>query len=200
MEKRLMEDVKDKKYELRKLIEKKLDTLSREEIQKKLKAIEAQLFEFANFIEAEVSLLYISQQHEVATGHIIRRCMDSAKNIILPVFDNSNGGAKFYKIQDVDADLKKGAGNVLEPNPERCKPVSMENIDIAIIPGVAFDEKGGRLGTGAGRYDRIIPKLPVTARKVAFAFEDQITQMVPMEAHDKFVDIIITEERIIYKI
>jgi len=195
-----MEDVKDKKYELRKLIEKKLDTLSREEIQKKLKAIEAQLFEFANFIEAEVSLLYISQQHEVATGHIIRRCMDSAKNIILPVFDNSNGGAKFYKIQDVDADLKKGAGNVLEPNPERCKPVSMENIDIAIIPGVAFDEKGGRLGTGAGRYDRIIPKLPVTARKVAFAFEDQITQMVPMEAHDKFVDIIITEERIIYKI
>ena len=195
-----MEDVKEKKQELRKLIEQKLESLSRTEIQKKLDAIEAQLFEFANFIEAEVSLLYINTDREVYTDHIIRRCMDSPKDIVLPLFDDANGGTKLYKIQDVDADLRKGAGNVREPNPERCKPVSMDNIDIAIIPGLAFDEKGGRLGIGAGRYDRMIPKLPVTARKVAFAFEDQITQMVPMESHDKFVDIIITEERIIYKI
>ncbi len=200
MEKRPMEDVKDKKHELRKLIKKKLDAISRDDIQEKLKAIETQLFEFANFIEAEVSLLYINQHQEVDTGRIIRRCIDSPKDIILPLFNNANGGAKLYKIQDVDADLRKGTGNVLEPDPERCKPVSMDHIDIAIIPGVAFDEKGGRLGTGAGRYDRIIPKLPITARKVAFAFEDQITQAVPMESHDKFVDIIITEERIIYKI
>jgi 5-formyltetrahydrofolate cyclo-ligase len=195
-----MEDVKEKKQELRKLIEQKLESLSRTEIQRKLDAIEAHLFEFANFIEAEVSLLYINTDREVDTDHIIRRCMDSPKDIVLPLFDDANGGAKLYKIQDVDADLRKGAGNVREPNPERCKPVSMDNIDIAIIPGLAFDEKGGRLGIGAGRYDRMIPKLPVTTRKVAFAFEDQITQMVPMESHDKFVDIIITEERIIYKI
>ena len=195
-----MEDVKEKKQELRKLIEQKLESLSRTEIQRKLDAIEAHLFEFANFIEAEVSLLYINTDREVDTDHIIRRCMHSPKDIVLPLFDDANGGAKLYKIQDVDADLRKGAGNVREPNPERCKPVSMDNIDIAIIPGLAFDEKGGRLGIGAGRYDRMIPKLPVTTRKVAFAFEDQITQMVPMESHDKFVDIIITEERIIYKI
>ncbi|MFP4226994.1 MAG: 5-formyltetrahydrofolate cyclo-ligase [Desulfobacterales bacterium] len=195
-----MEDVKEKKQELRKLIEKKLEGLSREEIRKKLEAIEAQLFEFANFIEAEVSLFYINTHREVDTDHIIRRCMDSPKDIVLPLFDDANGGARLYKIQNVDADLRKRTGKMLEPNPERCKPVSMDHIDIAIIPGVAFDEKGGRLGIGAGRYDRMIPKLPVTARKVAFAFEDQITQIVPMESHDKFVDIIITEERIIYKI
>jgi len=195
-----MEDVKERKQELRQLVEKKLESLSRDDIQKKLDAIETQLFEFANFIEAEVSLLYINKNQEVDTKHIIRRCMTGTKEIVLPLFDYTNGGAKLYKIQDIDADLRKGNGNSLEPNPERCKPVSMDNIDIAIIPGIAFDEKGGRLGIGAGRYDRIIPKLPITARKVAFAFEDQITPMVPMESHDKFVDIIITEERIIYKI
>lgn len=195
-----MEDVKEKKQELRQLIEKKLESLSRDDIQKKLDAIETQLFDFANFIEAEVSLLYLSKNQEVDTAHILRRCVNGAKEIVLPLFDDTNGGARLYKVQDMDADLRKGAANNLEPNPERCKPVSLNNIDIAIIPGVAFDEKGGRLGIGAGRYDRIIPKLPVTARKVAFAFEDQITQMVPMESHDKFVDIIITEERIIYKI
>jgi len=78
--------------------------------------------------------------------------------------------------------------------------VPVECIDIAIIPGVAFDEKGGRIGSGEGYYDRLIPKLPITTRKVALAFENQIIRQIQMESHDKHVDIIITEKRIIYKI
>lgn len=195
-----MEDVKERKQELRRQIEQKLEALSRGELREKLEAIEQQLFDFANFIEAEVSLLYISQPHEVDTRHIIERCLKDNKNIVLPLFDDKNGGAKLFKIQDPEADLQKTGKNRLEPNPRRCKPVQMDHVDIAIIPGIAFDEKAGRLGSGSGRYDRIIPKLPVTARKVAVAFEDQITSMVPMEGHDKSVDIIITESRIIYKI
>jgi len=65
---------------------------------------------------------------------------------------------------------------------------------------VALDEKGGRIGTGEGYYDRLIPKLPATTRKVALAFEEQILPQIPMESHDKHVDIIITQKRIIYKI
>ena len=66
--------------------------------------------------------------------------------------------------------------------------------------GIAFDEKGGRIGSGDGYYDRMIPKLPVTTRKVALAFECQIFPQIPMESHDRYVDIIITEKRVIYKI
>jgi 5-formyltetrahydrofolate cyclo-ligase len=88
----------------------------------------------------------------------------------------------------------------LEPNPARCKLVPIEHIDIAIIPGIAFDEKGGRIGSGKGYYDRMIPDLAITTRKVALAFEEQVVQQIPMESHDKHVDIIITDERIIYKI
>ena len=76
----------------------------------------------------------------------------------------------------------------------------MERIDIAIIPGLAFDEKGGRIGSGRGYYDRLIPKLAITTRKVALTFEEQIIPQIPMESHDKHVDIIITEKRVIYKI
>ena len=89
---------------------------------------------------------------------------------------------------------------VLEPITGRCKTVPIASIDIAIIPGIAFDEKGGRIGSGDGYYDRLIPRLSITTRKVALAFECQIVQQVPMESHDKHVDIIITEKRIIYKI
>ena len=64
----------------------------------------------------------------------------------------------------------------------------------------AMDEKGGRIGTGKGYYDRLIPDLPITTRKVGLVFEDQIVPIVPMESHDRHVDIIVTEKRIIYKI
>ena len=96
--------------------------------------------------------------------------------------------------------MRLGERGILEPNPSRCKSIPIDFIDIAVVPGIAFDEKGGRIGSGDGYYDRLIPKLPVTTRKVALSLESQVIQQIPMESNDKHVDIIITEERIIYKI
>jgi len=107
---------------------------------------------------------------------------------------------KLFKVDNPDTDLMPGPRGILEPDSSRCNLVPIECIDIAIIPGVAFDEKGGRIGSGNGYYDRFIPKLSITTRKVALTFENQIIPQIQMESHDKYVDIIITEERIIYKI
>ena len=195
-----MEDLKVKKQEIRTQVEEKLGAMPQQEITEKYDLIEEQLFDFANFREAEVTLLYINHPNEVDTANILKRCSESTKEILLPLFTGENNGTKLYKITDIKKDLKLGPGNILEPDPKRCKAVSIDDVDIAIIPGIAFDEKGGRLGIGDGRYDRIISKLPITARKVACATEDQMTQLIPMESHDKYVDIIITDKRIIYKI
>jgi 5-formyltetrahydrofolate cyclo-ligase len=195
-----MEDLKVKKQEIRSQVEEKLGAIPQKEIIEKYDLIEEQLFDFANFREAEVTLLYISHPHEVDTANILKRCSESTKDIVLPLFTGENNGTKLYKITDIKKDLKIGPNNILEPDPKRCKAIPIDDVDIAIIPGIAFDEKGGRLGIGDGRYDRIISKLPVTARKVACATEDQMTQLIPMESHDKYVDIIITDKRIIYKI
>ena len=107
---------------------------------------------------------------------------------------------KLMKVNNLKTNLKPGPRGILEPDPRRCKMVPIECIDIAIIPGIALDEKGSRIGIGTGSYDRLIPDLPITTRKVALAFEDQIVQQIPMEHHDKHVDIIISDKRIIYKI
>ena len=104
------------------------------------------------------------------------------------------------KVDNLAKNLKPGPKGVLEPDDSICKAVPIDCIDIAIVPGIAFDEKGARIGIGTGFYDRLIPDLPITTRKVALAFEDQILQQIPMESHDRFVDIIVTNERIIYKI
>lgn len=195
-----MEDLKEKKQELRKKIDKKLSALSRKELKQKYQAIEEQLFGFANFLEAQTAMFYISQSNEVDTRPILKRCIQATKQIILPLFNPENNGARLFRLYNIETDLKTGPNNIVGPDPDRCKLVDMDAIDIAIIPGIAFDEKGGRLGDGTGRYDRIIPKLPVTTRKVAFAIEDQMVAQVPMDSHDKYVDIIITDKRIIYKI
>jgi 5-formyltetrahydrofolate cyclo-ligase len=196
-----MEDVKDKKLKLRKETRERIAALSRQEIAEKRARIEQQLLEFANFQEAETVLFYISRGVEFDLSGIMNSCPQLGKEIILPLFDNkSQGDFPLLKIASMETDLKTAAGRGLEPDPEKCKPVSFETIDIAMIPGIAFDEKGGRIGGGTGRYDRLIPMLPNTARKVGLAFEEQILGTIPTESHDKSVDIIITEKRIIYKI
>ena len=195
-----MEETRQTKDEIRHSISKALAVLPEKEIRQKIQKIEKRLFEFANFLEANIILLYLNRDCEVNSMNIIKKCLNFKKIVILPSFDPTKHQATLFKIDNFDSDLRPGAGVILEPDPSRCNIVPIECIDIAIIPGVAFDEKGGRIGYGNGNYDRLIPNLPITTRKVALTFEDQILSQVQMEAHDKYVDIIITDKRIIYKI
>lgn len=195
-----MEEVREAKQELRDRIDKSIEAMSGEERDGKIRAVEARLFDFANFLEARIVLLYVSDKNEVETQNILSKTYDYGKIIVLPVFEPVKGSARLLKVDDPQRDLIAGSRGLLEPNPQRCREVPLECIDIAIIPSVAVDEKGGRLGAGDGFYDRLIPQLPVTTRKVALALEDQIVSQVPAESHDKHVDIIITDKRTIYKI
>lgn len=195
-----MEEIRQTKDDIRGDIEKALSALSEKKIKDKTRKIEKRLFEFANFLESNIVLLYINSYCEVNSLNIIKRCLDYKKIVILPAFVPAKYEMKLMKIDNPDKDLTLGPRNILEPDPNQCNVVPIECIDIAIIPGVAFDEKGGRIGSGEGYYDRLIPKLPITTRKVALTFEDQIVPQIQMEAHDRHVDIIITEKRIIYKI
>ncbi len=196
-----MDEAGEKKQEIRDTIERKLAGLSENEKAEKIRSIENRLFEFANFLESRVVLLYLNKGCEVNTLGIIRRSYDYSKIVVLPGFELSRHRTKLYKVDNFNIDLKdEGPRRVPEPNPEKCKQVPVDSIDIAIVPAVCLDEKGGRIGSGDGYYDRLIPRLSITTRKVALAFEEQVLPQVPMESHDKYVDIIITENRIIYKI
>jgi 5-formyltetrahydrofolate cyclo-ligase len=195
-----MDEIKAAKEQIRKDMAKAVNGLTERQRTEKTRAIEARLFDFANFLEARIVLLYVDSDCEVRTKSILRRAADFNKIVVLPVFNGERRKMTILKVDHLDKDLQSGARGVLEPNPERCKPVPLNKVDIAIIPGQAFDEKGGRVGSGRGYYDRFIPELPATTRKVALAFEEQILPLIPTESHDRHVDIIITDKRIIYKI
>jgi len=195
-----MEEIKEKKRELREQITTVLSELSPEVLSDKNKIVEDKLFNFANFLESKITLLYASGGWSVDARAIIDRTLEQGKLVVLPLIDADRPKITLYKIDTPKKDLIDGPNGNRIPNYNRCKVVPIDCIDIAVVPGIAFDEKGGRIGPGDGYYDRLIPKLPITARKVAVAVENQMVPQVPMESHDKHVDIIITDERIIYKI
>ncbi|QTA90066.1 5-formyltetrahydrofolate cyclo-ligase [Desulfonema magnum] len=196
-----MEEIKERKRELRDNITKMLNELSDSERSAKIRRLEDRLFDFANFLESKIPLLYVNFGAEVNTRGILKRCLAYNKIVVLPAFNSTEKyKIKLMKVDNLGEDMKLGSKGILEPDESRCKKVPIERVDIAIIPGVAFDEKGSRLGSGDGYYDKLIPKLSATTRKVGLAFESQIVQQVPMQSHDRHVDIIITDKRIIYKI
>ena len=195
-----MEEIQIVKNQIREEIAEKFAALSANEITEKTKAIENRLFDFANFLESKIALLYVNNEHEVLTGNILKRAYTYNKIVVLPVYNTENFEMELKKVDNLEKDLNPGPRNILQPDESRCKAVPIDKIDIAIIPAVALDEKGGRIGSGKGYYDRLIPRLAITTRKVALAFEEQIIPQVPIESHDKHVDIIITENRVIYKI
>lgn len=195
-----MEEIKEKKRELRESIATTLGEIPEQELIEKQKTVEDKLFEFANFLEAKIALLYLNKDLEISSLSIIERSLMMNKIIVLPFTDTAQPKSHLFKIDDVARDIITDADGNMRPDTENCKKVPIDCIDIAIVPGLAFDEKGGRIGSGDGYYDLLIPKLPATARKVSVALEEQLVAQVPMESHDKYVDIIITDSRVIYKI
>ncbi|MGD9300212.1 MAG: 5-formyltetrahydrofolate cyclo-ligase [Desulfobacterales bacterium] len=195
-----MEEISAAKIQIRADIANTVSALSESELHEKTSSIENRLFEFANFLESKIALLYVNSNLEVQTKSIIQKTYSYNKIVVLPAFDPGSFSMKLMKVDSSERELIPGPRGVLEPDVSKCKVVPMDRIDIAIIPGLAFDEKGGRIGSGTGYYDRLIPRLAITTRKVALAFEEQLVAQIPMESHDKHVDIIITDKRIIYKI
>ena len=195
-----MEEIRATKDQIRSDTVAEIEALSKSVLNAKIKAIQNRLFEFANFLESRIVLMYVGGENEIPTGDILPRTYEYGKIVVLPAFVTETRKMKLMKVDNLRRDLQNGPRGVAEPNPERCKPVPIEKVDIAIIPGIAFDEKGARIGTGRGYYDRLIPNLSITTRKVALALEEQMVPQIPMESHDKFVDIIITDKRIVYKI
>jgi 5-formyltetrahydrofolate cyclo-ligase len=149
-----MEEIQIAKSQIREEIAQKFATLSAKEIAEKTKAIENRLFDFANFLESKIALLYVNNEHEVLTGNILKRAYRYNKIVVLPAYNTENFEMELKKVDNLEKDLNSGPRDILQPDESRCKVVPIDKIDIAIIPAVALDEKGGRIGSGKGYYDR----------------------------------------------
>ena len=154
-------------------------------------AIADRLTELPAWRGARVIHSYVGAvEGEVGTRELVRRALAEGRTVACPRVRWSPRGLDSFAIRSLD-DLVESRRGLWEPDPRRAEPVSDAELDLVVVPGLAFDRRGWRLGFGAGLYDRFLAG--VDAPRVGLAFSLQIEPSLPVEPHDEPVDWIVTE-------
>lgn len=185
------------KVHLRKEVLALRNLLTKEEQKKKNEAIFRRLLSLPAWEEANLVMIYVSFGSEVNTDYLIQKALAEGKKVAVPYCLREERKLIASILYDYPGDLIPRTWGILEPRPEALRPIEPRLIDLCLVPGVAFDIYGNRLGYGAGYYDRFLPHLRPEAHKIALAFEIQIVDTVFPTPQDVPVDLIITEARII---
>ena len=180
------------KEELRIEMRKKRRALSKDIIKKSSAEICRQLFTLDEMKNAESVCVFLSAFNEPDTMRIIKQLWKDGKKVSAPVSDTETKTLSLFRIESIE-DLHKGAYGILEP--EKTKSVSEEDIDVILVPGLAFDKKGGRMGFGEGYYDRLLAKSRAT--RIGLCYDFQLMDSIPTEEHDVSMNYIITAEKVI---
>ena len=169
------------KAQIRSKILKRLKTQKEEDRNRKSKLIKDKLLRNKVFKQAKIVMFYIAFGGEVNTKEMIREAQGTGKLICVPIFrkDKEIMQPAIFKDQ---AKLKKGPYGVLEPVIETL--VEPEDLDLIVVPGLAFDKGGNRLGRGKGCYDRFLNTLSENTPSIGLAFDFQILPFIPTTSHD----------------
>lgn len=146
------------------------------------------------FRNARKAFCYLPLADEVNTRPIVDRLLKVRGAAYVPITDVSNGTLHVAEIASME-DLTEGPYGILEPVTPT--PVDPAIIDLWIVPGIAFDARGYRVGHGGGYFDAFFAAHPTDAPKVAVAYSLQIVDSVPAAAHDVPVDMVVTENGIL---
>lgn len=150
------------------------------------------------FRDADVILVYLPFRGEVSTKRVVEAALARGKVVAAPVTLKAERKLLPLRLTGHPEELRRGAYGILEPEPSRCEPVPAATLDLVVVPGVAFDLGGGRLGYGGGYYDRFLSTEATGATRAALAFEAQISEEpLPLDPFDVRVDFVFTERRIL---
>ncbi|NLP38020.1 MAG: 5-formyltetrahydrofolate cyclo-ligase [Firmicutes bacterium] len=187
----------EEKKRLRQLIKEKRDQLTWQQVEEYSDKIAAQLFALPQYRSAQTVMYFLHFGKEVMTQKMVLESFAHGKRVVAPKTVKEGRQLLLAEITNLEEDLTPGPWNIPEPKVDILPQVDPQEIDFVVAPGLAFDEKGNRLGYGAGYYDRFFPRLRPGVPLVAVAFELQILDNIPVEPWDKQVDMVITEKRVI---
>jgi len=137
---------------------------------------------------------YLAWRSEVMTGKLIELLLQHKKKVAVPKMGASKRLLENYYIQRLSA-VSIGPFGILEPDLRQCEPAMLRELQLIFVPGVAFDRRGNRLGSGHGYYDRFLAQS--AAPRIGLAFEMQIVDRVPVGDHDEKMHFIVTENEMI---
>ena len=161
--------------------------------------ISRRLFDLQEFEHAKTIAIYLHIGSEVRTREILAQCISRAKRVIIPVTNRMNRRLIFSELRAPEKELDVGNFGILEPMTEFLRPVPLEEAEIVLVPGIAWDLRCYRIGYGGGYYDRSINSLHNRVLTVGLGYEFQIVREIPITRYDRPVDKIVTERRVITK-
>lgn len=181
---------------LRKEILYKRDNIENKEKINMDRIIANKLYESEYYKEASKIFIYVSFGAEINTKIIINKALNDGKKIYIPRSDYKTKLMEAVQIKSLNELIEDSYG-ILSPNSEN-EPIDPNELDLIIMPGVAFDKNGGRMGYGAGFYDRYLKRIAKANHKripkVALAYDVQIVERVPMYKEDMPIDYILSEK------
>lgn len=190
--------VADAKAALRTRMRTIVESISEEEIQRMSAAISRRLTGAGFFDVASTVMLYLPLPREVDLTCVALRCFQDGKTVCVPRVDWNERRMTAVEILGFEDEFEVRRHGVREPVNGR--PVALDEIDLIVVPGLAFDTAGRRVGRGGGFYDRFLSQPLVRscrAKVCGVCFDSQIIDAAPVEPHDARVDVVATDRRLI---
>lgn len=142
-------------------------------------------------------MLYWSAHNEVETHELVRHALSGGKKVFLPSCDAKQGQIHPCPVHEVPGDLRAGAFGICEPCERERRLQDLSELDLCLVPGIAFDPRGNRIGRGFGYYDRFLRKLSMKTVKIGVAYAFQIVDNISPTDGDTRVDMVITEDALL---
>jgi 5-formyltetrahydrofolate cyclo-ligase len=195
-------EIPEKKDSVRNLIRGTLSGLSEKKRRNTARAISAKLFQMECWTQAQSLLVYMSFGSEFDTHDIINEALKNGKSVYIPAVVGNL--LEFRRISTPDESLERGVLGIREPGKDApiWKPSGSPGPTLVLVPGLAFDGTGGRLGRGRGYYDRFIASVRRCAREagerpplfVGLCCREQVLPELPMDGHDERLDGLVTDD------
>lgn len=186
--------ITSEKKELRQKLLAKLLSLTKEELKRRSQDVQDRLSSLPIYKKAKVIMAYFPLKGEADILGMIRKDL-ATKRFCFPVMDLEKKEIHPFEVKNLEEDFIRGPFGVMQPDTKRAKKLDTEEIDLVIVPALAFDRGKNRLGRGAGFYDRFLKRIKPPVIKVGIAFDFQILQELPIHSSvDEKVDMIVSEK------
>lgn len=182
------------KKALRQEIRERLAVLSPEELQRRSADVVQRLCAEKEYLQAEIMMLFLSLQYEVDTQQLTQRAWTDLKRVLAPRVSWDQRRMLPLEITSLSSGVEEGYMGIREP--VEGIPVPVSDIDLVVVPGLGFDERGNRLGRGRGFYDRFLSHPDFRGVSCGVAFEEQILPSIPMGPQDVRVDMLVTDQQV----
>ena len=182
------------KAALREQVKQTRRAMSKAEVRRRSALVARRLIELDAFRRAQGVMLYLPVRNEVDPTLAVTQCLNDGKTLGLPRMDYAHDRIVVHRVDDLTRQLVLGRMRLVEPDPAKTEPLPLDEIDLVVVPGLAFDREGNRLGWGRGYYDAFLAGLGSRVCRVGLAYAFQIVEAIEHDGHDMPMDYVVTDE------